>query len=70
MAAKDKRTRDLAKIHIAKKQLAMDETTYREMLLAVAGVDSAARLTANGRRDVLAHLYQGGLWFKTIHGST
>jgi phage gp16-like protein len=59
-AAKDKRARDLAKIHIAKKQLAMDDATYREMLLAVAGVDSAAKLTADGRRAVLAHLYRSG----------
>lgn len=57
-AIKDKRQRDLAKIHIAKKQLGMDDTTYREMLMQVAGVDSAADLNATGRRRVLAHLGQ------------
>jgi len=43
-------------IHIAKKQLGMDDDTYREMLRAVAGVSSAAELSASGRQDVLDHL--------------
>jgi phage gp16-like protein len=32
------RRRELAKIHVAKKQLGLDDGTYREMLHAVAGV--------------------------------
>lgn len=36
--------RDLAKIHIARKDLGLDEETYRALLMRVAGVDSAAQL--------------------------
>ena len=57
---KTQRQRDLAKIHIAKKQLGMDDATYREMLMRVAGVDSSAALTALGRGRVLDHLYRSG----------
>ncbi len=60
------RKRDLAKIHIAKKQLGMDDTTYRAMLQEVAGVESAADLTAAGRREVLSHLRRVG--FKSRAG--
>lgn len=56
----DERRRDLAKIHIAKKQLGMDETTYREMLNAVAGVGSAADLDERGRAKVIKHLQNIG----------
>jgi phage gp16-like protein len=61
---KDARRGDLAKIHIAKKQLGLDEQTYRAMLQEVAGVDSAGDLDAQGRSDVLAHLRQCG--FKAL----
>ncbi|MFH1984145.1 MAG: regulatory protein GemA [Pseudomonadota bacterium] len=57
---KTQRQRDLAKIHIAKKQIGMDEATYRDMLLAVAGVDSAAALDDAGMRRVLQHLAMSG----------
>ena len=57
---KTNRQKDLAKIHIAKKQLGLDDATYREMLLQVAGVESAADLNAAGRRQVLAHLGRSG----------
>lgn len=60
---KSERNKELAKIHIAAKQLGMDEDTYRAMLGAVAGVNSAADLTASGRKKVLAHLRACG--FKT-----
>lgn len=62
---KDLRRKDLAKIHIAKKQLGLDDVSYREMLQTVAGVDSAAHLTAAGRRDVLAHLRKAGFRSKS-----
>jgi phage gp16-like protein len=62
----DGRQRDLAKIHIAKKQLGLDEQTYREMLQAVSGVASAADLCPAGRRKVLAHLSRAG--FKSRKG--
>lgn len=57
---KDQRRADLAKIHIAKKQIGMDEESYRAMLQMVAGVESAADLDARGRRDVLDHLRKSG----------
>ena len=57
---KTNRQKDLAKIHIAKKQLGLDDATYREMLMQVSGVDSAADLNAAGRRQVLAHLGRSG----------
>lgn len=55
---------DLAKIHIAKKQLAMDDDAYRAMLKSVAGVESAKSLSLSGVSKVLAHLKRCG--FKPI----
>ncbi|WP_051327188.1 gp16 family protein [Desulfatibacillum aliphaticivorans] len=54
------RKKQLAKIHIAKDQLGMDETTYREMLHNVAKVKSSKDLDANGFRAVLEHLANCG----------
>ena len=56
----DKRRRDLAKIHIAKKDLGMSDIIYREMLESVAGVESAADLDGCGRSKVLGHLKSCG----------
>lgn len=61
--AHDRRKAELAKIHIARSQLALDEDTYRAMLWTVARVHSAADLDDIGRRRVLDHL--AGLGFKT-----
>ena len=61
----DLRRRDLAKIHIAKKQLGMSDTAYREMLKNIAGVASAADLDGRGRLKVLAHLKNCG--FKPLY---
>lgn len=52
----ENRLADLAKIHIAKKQLDMNEASYRAMLKDIAGVDSAAQLDDNGRNKVIDHL--------------
>lgn len=52
----DQRRRDLARIHLAAKELGMDDEQYRAMLWTVARVESAADLDAVGRRAVLAHL--------------
>ena len=57
----------LAKIHIAKKQLQLDEETYRAMLWEVAEVDSAADLDLRGLDKVLDHLADRGAKF-TDHG--
>lgn len=57
-----KRRRDLAAIHASAAKLGMDTadkeptSDYRSMLLTVGGAASAADLTTDGRRKVLAHL--------------
>ncbi|MCE7915391.1 MAG: regulatory protein GemA [Nitrosomonas sp. PRO4] len=60
------RRRQLAQIHIAKSDLGLDDDTYRAMLMDVAGVESAAALTAKGRRDVLARFESKG-WKNKKH---
>jgi phage gp16-like protein len=57
---RDYKAGELAKIHIAKKELGMDDDTYRDMLMQVAKVSSAADLTATGRGKVLEHLKKIG----------
>ena len=61
--AEDRRRAELAKIHIGRKQLGLDEETYREMLKAVAGVRSSAELDAAGRKKLLAYLRKQGAEF-------
>ena len=56
----DSRNKDLAKIHIAKKQLGLDDDSYRAMLQMIAGVNSAADLPMDGRRKVLDHFRKAG----------
>lgn len=56
----DRRNADLAKIHIARKQLGMDEDTYRAVLWTVARVRSAKDLDDAGRHAVLDHLRARG----------
>lgn len=55
-----RRNAQLAAIHVAKKQLGLDDDTYRAMLWAVARVHSAADLDAYGRRQVLDHMRSRG----------
>jgi len=50
----------LAKIHVAKKQLALDDDTYRAMLRSVAGVESAKDLTPEGAAKLLKHMERCG----------
>jgi len=66
MASPDDRRRELAQIHIAKKDLGIDDDTYRLMLRTIARVDSAGDLNAEGRRQVIAHLKARG--FKPKQG--
>jgi len=54
--ARDRRQAELAKIHLGRKQLGLDEASYRAMLWRLARVRSAADLDAGGRQAVLAHL--------------
>jgi len=51
---------DLAKIHIAKAQLGMDDETYRALLARVAGVTSAKQLTPRQVGAVLAECQRLG----------
>ncbi len=59
-AADNVRNRELAQIHIAKKQLALDDETYREMLWTIARVRSSGELDFTGRKRVLDHLRARG----------
>lgn len=54
------RNADLARIHIAKKQLAMEDDTYRDMLFSIGRVRSAGELDFAGRKRVLEHLVSRG----------
>ena len=64
VAAAD-RNSDLARIHIAKKQLGLDDATYRDMLWSIGRVRSAADLDFAGRKRVLEHLRSRGFKFTT-----
>ena len=55
-----RRKAELAKIHLAKKELGLDEEAYRQMLWNCAKVHSAGDLDAAGRQAVLDHLQQCG----------
>lgn len=50
----------LAKIHVARKQLALDDDTYRAMLRGVAGVESAKDLTPALASKLLRHMQTCG----------
>lgn len=54
------RNRELAAIHCAKKDLGLDDETYRDMLFTVARVRSAGDLDWTGRKRVLDHLKSRG----------
>lgn len=60
------RTSQLAQIHIAKKELGMDDDTYRAMLWTCARVESSADLDYAGRLKVLEHLKARGWKNKQI----
>lgn len=51
---------DLAKIHMAKKALAWDDSTYRDILWTVCQVKSAGDLDFAGRKRFLDHLVRCG----------
>jgi phage gp16-like protein len=54
------RTDDLAKIHIAKKDLGLDDETYRAVLWTCARVHSSKDLDHAGRAAVLDHFKARG----------
>lgn len=58
---------ELAKIHIAKKDLGLDDDAYRTLLWTVARVRSAKDLDEYGRRAVLDHFRARG-WKPAVRG--
>lgn len=60
--ARDHRNSDLAKIHIAKKQLGLTDEDYRALLQGYGGASSSSELDHAGRQRVLAYLQ--GIGFK------
>lgn len=54
------RNAELARIHIARTQLGMDEDAYRDLLFALERVRSARDLDWGGRKRVLEHLKKCG----------
>jgi phage gp16-like protein len=54
------RKRDLAKIHIAKKELGLDDETYRDILEQIAGVRSSALLDEDSRILVIKRFKELG----------
>lgn len=56
MAKPDPRVRELGRIHCLKRDLGLDDESYRNVLWAVARVESAAQLDAHGRIAVIRHL--------------
>jgi len=60
MTPDPRRAKDLARIHLAKKELGLDDDTYRDLLQSLTGQRSAAGLDAKGRWKVMQHLAQAG----------
>lgn len=50
------RQRDLARIHLVKKQLGLDDETYRELLVGLTGKSSAADMTNQERWTVIREM--------------
>lgn len=56
----DARPRQLAQIHLGKKQLGLDDDTYRDLLQAAGGKRSAADMDLAQRGAVIAHMISRG----------
>jgi phage gp16-like protein len=56
MAVQAKRNNDLARIHIAKKDLNLSDDEYRDLMKTICGVSSSAELDMGGRARFLDHL--------------
>lgn len=54
------RNREIAAIHVARQQLGLDETQYRELLEAWTGKTSATKLSQEERHLVLNHFRRMG----------
>lgn len=58
--AAERRRAELAKIHVAKKQLCLDDETYRLLLQEQFGVESAGELDDRQRRDCILYMQRCG----------
>ncbi|MGQ0530010.1 MAG: phage protein GemA/Gp16 family protein [Panacagrimonas sp.] len=52
----DPRNRELARIHVLKKDLRLDDDQYRTLLWTVARVESSRDLDTHGRQQVIQHM--------------
>lgn len=59
------REREIRLIHVAKRELQLEDDTYRAMLWAVARVKSAKDLDFTGRKKVLDHMKARGFKVKS-----
>lgn len=59
------RGEELAKIHIGKKELGLNDDIYRDILWQAGGVESAKDLTWQGRQAVIARMIELGWKPKT-----
>lgn len=62
------RQRLIRLIHVAKRELRLDEETYRDMLLGVSGKASSADLSTEELEKVLAHLKRNGFKVRSKRG--
>lgn len=60
----------LAKIHLARKALNMDETAYRAMLMRIAGVDSAGQMNEIQLDKILKEMQRLGFRPQNKRGKT
>ena len=58
--------KDLAMIHLAKKELGLDDDMYRDILKQCCGVESSAELDQPNRRKLLA-FFRGRGWGRKDH---
>ncbi|WP_368565523.1 gp16 family protein [Pseudoxanthomonas sp. UTMC 1351] len=63
-AESDLRQQQIVRIHVAKKQLGLDEETYRSLLLRTGGEASSAKMTMAQRNAVIAEFVRLG--FKDV----
>lgn len=64
------RNTELAKIHLGKKQLGLDDETYQTMLEDMFGVSSAAKLDYKQRYHLLRHMEERGAVFTAKQENT
>lgn len=57
---KDERTKLIAQVHIARNQLGMDDSTYRQTLQTITGHNSCSLMNVQQLRKVLASFKQRG----------